>query len=57
MSVLNVGGNYRNGAKAGLFYFNGNHDSSYTNGRLGSQNVRIQLKYELFILYPVRDRK
>lgn len=35
--VLNVGGNWNNAGKAGLFYFNANNTSSNTNSNLGAR--------------------
>jgi len=35
--VLHVGGNWNNGSKAGLFYFNANNSSSNSNSNIGAR--------------------
>ena len=45
-SVLCVGGNWNNGSNAGLWYFNGNNDSSNSNSNIGLRNLVKDIKLE-----------
>ena len=59
-SVLYVGGNWNNSSNAGLWYFNGNNDSSNSNSNIGLRNLVKDIKlaqplpHRLVKILPVR---